>query len=155
MQLYLQAGVPKIDRYAALRPRMALLGPGLPPPEVALPFTLPDGYGALLYDMDGETPVLFDEKFTGTESWQFPAQEPMAETTGRYYAVIYLPDGVEGKLWMAVGVEEQFGIADILTLPQTLIKVRLFHEIFPLGGLLFWAMLAPLFIIILLLALML
>lgn len=138
--LYLQAGVPKIDRYSALRPIMALVGPGLPQPAQAAPFALPEGYGAIVYDMADESPVVFDEEFTGTESWQFQAHEPAVEVAGKYYSVVYLPEGQEGKLWMAIGTAEQFGLSDILTLPAVLVKVRLFHEIFPLGGLLFWAM---------------
>lgn len=136
--LYLQPGVPRIDRFGALRPAMALLGPGLPAVEV--PFAVPEGYGGQIFVTDEQDPVVFEEEFTGTTSWQFPAVELAAPVTGRYYLVGYLPGGESGKFWMAIGEEEAFGLADLFTLPQTLVQVRLFHEIFPFGGLLGWAL---------------
>ena len=43
---------------------------------------------------------------------------------------------------MAVGVKEQFGLTDILNLPETLFSVRAFHEVQPFGGILFWVLVA-------------
>jgi hypothetical protein len=150
--LDLQMGVPKIDRYADLRPAMALLGPGLP--EAAAPFDLPPGYGALIFDTAAEEPVVFHEEFTGTTSWQFAMKTVTAETAGRYFLVAYIPPGTDGKLWMAVGTAEQFGLRDIVTLPRVVIGVRTFHEVFPLGGLLTWAYLILLSVLGLLLSLL-
>lgn len=137
--LYLQLGVPKIDRYETLRPAMVLLGPGLPTADV--PFDIPDGYGGQLFSSEAQEPVIFEEEFTGTTSWQFPSIRLDAPESGRYYLVGYIPNGDNGKFWMALGEEEDFGFEDILTLPTTLIKVRLFHEVFPIGGILGWALL--------------
>lgn len=139
-ELFVQLGVPKLDRYEGLRPAMALIGPGLPDADV--PFYVPQGYGGIVYDMAEVEPEVFHEEFTGTTSWQFPAEEPTVNVGGTYYLVGYLPGEDEGKFWMAVGVKEQFGLADILTLPQTLFQVRAFHEVQPFGGILFWAMAA-------------
>ena len=49
-------------------------------------------------------------------------------TAGRYYLVAYDPAGQPGKLWVAVGRREEFGLNDILTLPEVLARVREFHE---------------------------
>lgn len=136
--LYLQTGVAKIDRYASVRPAMVLLGPGLPAVEV--PFTVPAGYGGIVFTTEGITPEEFHEEFTGTDSWLFPAQEPMVREAGRYYLAGYIPGGREGKFWMAIGKKEAFGFKDIVTLPKVLFEVRSFHETGPFGGLLFWAM---------------
>ena len=138
-ELYLQLGVPKIDRYADLRPAMALLGPGMPELE-NVPFEVPAGYGGVVYSMVGVEPEVFNEEFTGTESWQFPAETPTVETGGKYYLVGYLPEAESGKFWVAVGTLERFGFGDIVKLPKTLRDVRSFHEVGPVGGLLFWAM---------------
>jgi hypothetical protein len=58
--------------------------------------------------------------------------------------VTYLPEPGPGKFWTAAGKAEVFGVEDILTLPQTIISVRQFHEISPWGGLLGWGLLAVL-----------
>lgn len=135
--IFLQLGIPKIDRFAGLRPRLALIGPGLPEPE-GLPFAVPDGMGALAFDTAGETPEEFNEPFTGTRSWQFAAVEPVLPLSGAYYAVAYLPPGEYGKLWLAIGVAEEWSLADFLTIPAIAVPVRIFHEVFPIGGLLMW-----------------
>jgi len=134
--LFFQLGVPEIARYEGLRPAAVLLGPGLP--EVGVPFQVPEGYGGTVYGTAGVEPVVFDEEFTGTISWQFPAVETPLPVSGRYYLVGYLPGGAEGKFWMAIGKREQFGLSDILTLPSVLFQVRAFHEVGPVGGILFW-----------------
>ncbi len=137
-KLSLQAGVPKIDRYQDLRPVLALLGPGLP--SIDVPFELPAGYGGILYSTLDETPVVFNEEFTGTDSWQFAAHEPVLAQSGDYYLVGFTSNAQDGKFWMVIGTKEAFGFKDILSLPSVLFKVRAFHEIGPFGGLLFWAM---------------
>lgn len=135
--LFLQAGVPAIERYQNIRPAIVLLGPGLP--EIVVPFEIPEGVGGLLFQTNEETPVFFHEEFTGTDSWQFSARTPETAEAGLYYVAGYIPSGEEGKIWVAIGEREAFGIADILKLPLTLYQVRSFHEVGIAGGLLFWA----------------
>ena len=144
--LYMQAGVPEIARYETLRPSLVLLGPNLPPVDV--PFDIPEGYGGQIFSSEGEEPVVFEEEFTGTTSWQFPATRLQVPASGRYYLVGYIPSGENGKFWVALGEEEVFGIQDIVTLPRTLIQVRQFHEVFPIGGLLGWVLLVMMALLI-------
>lgn len=134
--LYAQSGIPKIERYSTLRPVMVLLGPGLPAVEV--PFDVPEGYGGYIFPSEGLAPVEFDEEFTGTKSWQFPEIKQTLPVTGKYYLVGYVPGDTGGKFWVAMGRSEVFGLLDIIALPVIIVKVRLFHEIFPVGGLLSW-----------------
>lgn len=142
-QIYFETGVPYIERLAGLRPVTMLVGPGLP--AVTTPFPLPEGTGALVYPTEGVAePEVFAEEFTGTDSWKFGPWEPVLPETGRYYLVTYLPEPGPGKFWTAAGKAEVFGVEDILTLPQTIISVRQFHEISPWGGLLGWGLLAVL-----------
>jgi len=138
-KLFLQLGAPKLSDTNTIRPAMALLGPGLP--DIDLPFEIPEGYGGYLYDTEGQNGEFFHEEFTGTDSWLFPAQEPVVPNAGLYYLVGYLPDTPQGKFWMAIGTAEKFGLSDILSLPGVVFKVRAFHEVGPFGGLIFWAML--------------
>ena len=152
VQAKIQLGVPFIERYVDYRPAFALLGPGLPPVE-ALPFTVPEGYGGVVYTTDAvESPVVFNEEFTGTKSWQFDMQTIELPETGLYYIVGFVPSEESGKFWIAPGTREEFGLADILTLPRVIYKVRTFHEVFPWGGILGWAYLG---LIVILLALLL
>ncbi len=134
MQLYLELGVPKIAGLEALRPRMALVGPGLPE-NLDFPFEIPENYGVVIFDTAIETPVEFHEHFTGTRSWKFTPERPVVLETGKYYLAGYLPDGVEGKFWMAIGTKEEFSLMDIISLPRIVVDVRRFHEVFVIGGL--------------------
>ncbi|HPO12410.1 MAG TPA: hypothetical protein PLI09_03120 [Candidatus Hydrogenedentes bacterium] len=139
--LEFQMGVPKIDRYVDVRPATALLGPGLPPaPE--LPFSVPEGMGAVLFITSDQEPMVFDEKFTGTVDWQFREERYTLPQDGPYYMVTYLPSEEEGKFWIALGKVEKFGLWDLIRMPVIIIQARLFHEIFPWGGILGWAYLA-------------
>ncbi|HPC16484.1 MAG TPA: hypothetical protein P5318_16060 [Candidatus Hydrogenedentes bacterium] len=136
--LEFQMGLPKIDRYAGLRPATALLGPGLPPaPE--LPFTVPEGMGAAIFSTEGREPTVFHEEFTGTVDWQFEMDRISLPQDGKYYLVSYLPSANEGKFWIALGKAEVFGVWDLIRMPVIIIQARSFHEIFPWGGILGWA----------------
>jgi len=144
----IELGVPKIDRYADYRPAYVLLGPGLPALENP-PVTVPEGYGGIVFTSDDVAdPEVFAEEFTGTDSWIFGRQEIPLPETGRYYIVGYVPSGEPGKFWIAPGTLEQFGFVDILTLPKVIYDVRTFHEVFFWGGLLGWAYLILLLIVL-------
>lgn len=133
-----QMGLPKLDRYAGLRPATALLGPGLPDaPE--LPFAVPVGMGALLFTTDAQTPTVFNEEFTGTVDWQFAGEQVRLPQDGKYFLVSYIPSGEEGKFWIAPGVTEAFGLWDLIRMPVIIVQTRLFHEVFPWSGILGWA----------------
>jgi len=140
-KIEIQMGVPEIDRYAEVRPATAVLGPGLPPaPD--LPFAVPKGMGATVLSTDSQKPTLFHEEFTGTVSWLFAKTTIPLIQNGKYYAVSYIPSGNEAKFWVALGEAEVFGLWDFVRMPVIVIKARSFHEILPWGGILGWAYLA-------------
>lgn len=135
-------GVPFIDRLAAYRPAVALIGPGLPPTD--LPQGSPAGLGGVVIDTrDVAEPEFFNEPFSGTQSWIVAEQELELPQAGRYYLVAYSPTNEAGKLWVAPGVKEVFSAADFGSLAGDLGDVRAFHEVsagtalpcvlFPLG----------------------
>lgn len=146
MQLYLELGVPKITGLEELRPHMALVGPGLPA-NPDFPFAIPENYGVLIFDTANETPEEFHEHFTGTRSWKFNPERPIVPETGQYYMAGYLPDGTEGKFWMAIGTREEFSLMDIISLPRIVVEVRRFHEVFVIGGLAMGVFIALLFLL--------
>jgi len=136
--LYVSLGVPAIDRLVDFRPSLAIVGPGLP--EINLPgtFAMPGGSGAVLLGTTAiSEPEAFFEPFTGTESWILLQQTVHLPEAGRYDIVALSgSDAADagsqfGKLWMAIGTREKFGVRDIVSLPSVVRDVRVFHEMPP------------------------
>ncbi len=127
-KLYVSLGVPVIDRLKDYRPALAVVGPGLP--EVELGFDYPDGLGAVVFTTDSvAAPEFFHEPFTGTDSWIYIKKWVALPDTGTYYVVGYHPENTPGKLWVAPGTAERWGIGDIFKLPSIIKPVREFHEV--------------------------
>ena|GEM_PF-278761 len=127
-ELFLQIGVPVLDRLRKYRPALALLGPGLP--DVRLPFEFQSSLGGLVLDTrDIEKPKEFYEPFTGTRSWILREKDVQLLEAGRYYVVAYDPGGELGKLWAAVGRKEVWDAKDMLKMPKIITNVRQFHEV--------------------------
>lgn len=127
-ELYLSLGIPKIDRLENFRPAMAVLGPGFS--EILLPFEIPENMGGRVFEtQDVRSPSVFYEPFTGTSSWELKEATLNLPVDGQYYVVAYPPQEEYGKLWVAMGRKEAFGLVDILNLPKTISKARSFHEV--------------------------
>ncbi len=125
--IYVQFGVPVLERLADFRPALAVLGPGLP--QIDLPFEIPDGLGGILFTTaDIAEPEFFHEEFTGTDSWIFGELEDTAPQSGTYFIVAYVPSGETGKFWVAPGRREVFEPEDIAALPALVPQVSEFHE---------------------------
>jgi hypothetical protein len=127
-EVYLQLGMPVLQRLSNCRPAMALVGLGLPP--ITLPFDVPEGSGGTLWKTDDvKEPQFFHEPFTGTDSWILKETRTKVPQAGRYYAVAFIPAGAPGKLWLAIGTAEEFGPQDWLQMSEWTKKVRAFHEV--------------------------
>ena len=125
--IYVQFGIPVLDRLVDFRPALAVLGPGLP--AIDLPFEMPAGLGGILFTTDDiDEPEFFHEEFTGTDSWIFGELEDVAPQSGTYYVVAYVPSGETGKFWAAVGRREVFEPQDIAALGELVPRVSAFHE---------------------------
>ncbi len=106
--------VPVVDAYAAFRPSMALLGPGLPQPAARLPVTLPSGYGAImLHDAGLEPRPQFYEPFGGKSYYQGPRIERTL-APGKYTLIYWDPSGGVGDYTAAIGASEIWSFKDIL-----------------------------------------
>ncbi|NLI98044.1 hypothetical protein GX441_05210 [bacterium] len=128
-RLYISLGVPVINRLKNYRPAVALVGPGLP--ESKLPFKIPPSSGAILFETDSIiNPEFFHEPITNTDSWIYIKKWITLPQSGTYYIVGYHPKDEPGKLWVAPGTKEQWGIGDIFRLPSIIKPVRQFHEVY-------------------------
>jgi hypothetical protein len=126
--LTVQIGLPFLPRLKDYRPAVAVIGPGLP--NTDLPFSVPNGMGAVLVNTGSNAkPKFFHEPFTNTDSWilgQWPVVLPQ---TGKYYLVAYHPENKPGKMWVAVGSKEDFGARDMLLFSAWKTQAQRFHEV--------------------------
>ncbi len=132
--LFVQLGVPTIDRLERYRPTLAVIAPGLPSPQGQLPFAIPAGMGVEV--LNAETARAFREPFTGTDSWILVERTLTLPSAGVGYIVAWDPDVRPGKLWVAVGEKESFGLADLFRFVGWRASARDFHEVgaAPAGG---------------------
>ena len=138
-ELYVQIGVPVLDRLKDFRPAMAVVGPGLLKED--LPFAIPGSTGAkVLTTDDVEQPRLFHEHFTDTKSWILRSETVPLSQAGRYYLVAFVPEREStndshektkqqtGKLWLSIGRKESFTLKDWQKFPTWRELIREFHE---------------------------
>lgn len=129
--LYVQLGVPVIDRLRDHRPSVAVLAPGLPALDpAAVPFDVPDGLGGVVYetgDLEQEAYVFY-EPFTQTESWIYVEDTLALPESGLGYVVAWDPDQQTGKLWVATGTVEDFSDVGVEDFTSWLPLVQTYHE---------------------------
>lgn len=143
-----QIGVPQLERYRALRPLVAVVGPGMPAPDQPLPFTLPAGYGALIYDTAAQSVENYTESLTGTTSWRYASEDFYLPAAGASYVVAFTPNGEDGKFWLAVGEKRSFRFVDLFTINQTTQKIRAFFEMPATVSVVFWSQLLAVFMLV-------
>ena len=125
-ELYVQIGIPVIERLKYFKPAFAVLGPDLP--NLSLPFSMPNDIGGRTFTTVDTEPRFFHEHFTQTDSWILRSETITLPSEGRYYVVVYSPCEVEGKFWLSVGKEEKFTQADWQSMEEWGKKIRKFHE---------------------------
>jgi hypothetical protein len=126
--LYVSLGLPFLDRLENFRPTFVVLGPGLP--NLELPIDVPEGLGGLLFATEAVTePEVFYEPFSRTTSWILREEYVDLPEAGTYFIVAFVPSGQTGKLWLAPGDREEWGLGEILSLGGILGDVRAFHEV--------------------------
>ena len=127
-ELFIQIGVPVMDRLKEFRPSMVLVGPGLPKSNA--PFTIPKGTGARVFTTNQvKKPRFFREHFTGTDSWILRSETVLLSKPGRYYLVALSPEKQTGKLWLSIGKKESFTAEDWKQFPIWRKLIRTFHEL--------------------------
>ena len=130
--LYIQLGVPVVDRLSDYRPSVALVAPGLPEPTEALPFDLPEGTGIQVFDTQAvDAPGEFYEPFTQTDSWVWVEETVELPETGQAWLVAWDPGNQTGKLWVATGTVEDFSDVETVEFIEWSAAVKEFHETDP------------------------
>lgn len=126
----LQLGVPSGVSQGAIRPMVALFGPGWSNLPEELPVPMPPGQdvGAITIPL-AELPHTFYEPVTGTESQILIDTQVQLPGHGNYYGVVYDANGEEGKVWVSIGSSEGFSWRDVSRLPGWIRAVRRFHEV--------------------------
>jgi hypothetical protein len=127
-RIWIQVGVPLLERFRGQPPRAAVVGPGLPFADLG--FELPPDQGAVVLETS-RSPRAFDEPVTGTSSWVWIEQEYTLPASGTWYVVAFSDRSAGGpdKLWMAVGTKERFGLGDLFRFGAIRRFVRKFHEV--------------------------
>ena len=125
--LYHQIGIPQLDRMQDYRPVVAVVAPGLP--VIDVPFDLPAGMGAKILNTSWvDEPEEFLEPFTSTRSWILNDYLLELPEGGGGYVVAWHPEGMTGKLWVAVGTIEDFTSEDIARVTSLGRRLEDFHE---------------------------
>ena len=127
--LYMQLGVPRVDRLLDFAPSMVLLHRDLPPIEEALPFEVPEGFGGVvMHSNRNEVPDEFYEPFTATESWVWLETTVDLPSGGTSYVVAFDDRDVCGKVWLSLGTVEDFSDVTSSQFGDWLVQVNAFHE---------------------------
>ncbi len=115
-KVFVETLVPVCPAYAEFRPSFAIVGPGLDVPNEALPFELPEGYGAIVipnYDQGQERPTFY-EPFGNKSYYDGPEFEQVLSTPGTYYVVVWDPAGIGGDYVAVLGDKEIWWPWDII-----------------------------------------
>jgi len=115
--IYIELIVPVYEEvYKDFVPWFAVVGPDLPNPHQELPFTIPNGYGAIIKEnvepgTDRET---FYEPFGGKSYYYGPIFDMNISTPGTYYIYCWDPHEQGGDYVLVIGKGEFFGPIDII-----------------------------------------
>jgi hypothetical protein len=114
--VYAQSLVIACPSLETLLPWFAVVGPGLPVPDEALPFELPAGYGAVVVKNKnpGEQRDTFFEPFSAKTYFDGPDFSQEATTPGSWYVYYWDPYQIGGDYVAVLGLKESFSIPDIL-----------------------------------------
>lgn len=116
VRLFANAIVPVCPGYEDLLPWLAVVGPNLPAPEEELPFSLPEGYGAVVVEnlAPGEPRETFYEFFGAKYYYDAPAFDEEISEPGTWYVYYWDPYQVGGDYVAVIGAEEVFSLSDII-----------------------------------------
>jgi len=114
--VYAKAIVIACPSLETLLPWFAVVGPGLPVPDEALPFRLPDGYGTVIVQnkKPGEPRDTFFEPFSAKTYFDGPEFKQEVTTPGSWYIYYWDPYKIGGDYVAVLGLKESFSFLDTL-----------------------------------------
>ena len=113
--LDIEIGLPKLDSLKNFRPTVEII--------------TPENESIFIHTSKINNPESFHEPYTDTESWILIRQSMKLRSTGTYFIKSFSTTKDSGKLWIAVGKEESFGVGELTKLVSIRGSVREFHEL--------------------------
>ena len=139
-KLFANIVIPKLDGLENFSPSLVFIVPSFAVNLItelkvsdttkSFPFSIPDGYDAIVFDYDGVLPSKeFYEPFGQITYWERQEINLVVPVDGTYYLAVYDSSGDYGKLALAIGYVEDFSATDFMTvLPYAWFESRYFVE---------------------------
>ena len=139
-RLYASIVIPKLSGLEYFSPSLVLLVPsfsielidtlGIVDTKNKVPFTVPVGYDAIVFEYDNVLPSKeFYEPFGQITYWERQEIDLTIPVDSTYYLAVYDSESQYGKLALAIGYIEDFSVSDFATvLPTAWFESRLFVE---------------------------
>ncbi|MEW6259829.1 MAG: hypothetical protein AB1547_07955 [Thermodesulfobacteriota bacterium] len=114
-RFYAELLVPACPSYVDFVPWFLVTGPGLPDLSVEIPFSLPDGYGAVIAPNvePGTDREMFYEPFGGKSYYRGPTLDIELSSPGQYAVYYWDPNGMGGDYVGVLGFKEIWKPKDI------------------------------------------
>lgn len=125
-KVHLGIFIPYRPEFADYYPAYALVGPGLPAPDQALPFTLAPGLGAVVVrSQPQEKRETFFEPFTWTRLYYgVTFTDTGVREPGIYYMVVWSDGGDHGDYLVSYGTAETWSVRDLIDAYKIVAKVK-------------------------------
>ena len=139
-KLFANIVIPKLDGLEDFSPSLVFIAPSFAVNLItelkvldsteSFPFSIPDGYDAIVFDYDGVLPSKESyEPFGQITYWERQEINLVVPVDGTYYLAVYDSSGDYGKLALAIGYVEDFSATDFMTvLPYAWFESRYFVE---------------------------
>jgi len=139
-KLFASIVIPKLDGLEDFSPSLVFIAPSFTMNLITelkvldstktFPFSIPDGYDAIVFDYDGVLPSKeFYEPFGQITYWERQEINLLIPVDATYYLAVYDSKENHGKLALAIGYVEDFSTIDFMTvLPYAWFESRYFVE---------------------------
>ena len=139
-KLFANIVIPKLDGLEDFSPSLVFIAPSFTMNLITelkvldstktFPFSIPDGYDAIVFDYDGVLPSKeFYEPFGQITYWERQEINLLIPVDATYYLAVYDSKENHGKLALAIGYVEDFSAIDFMTvLPYAWFESRYFVE---------------------------
>lgn len=115
-RIYMHMNIPYCAEYGKFSVTYALVGPGLPAPDGALPVNLPNGYGAIIvrdeFSNTNDRSVMY-EPFSARNYWEGAEYSITVDQPGEYSMIVWHESGSTGDYVAVIGDKEKFGPKDM------------------------------------------